>query len=155
MTEATGAITAGQLARQWLTKRGHSVERGGAAPCPECGHAPLTEDDVRSLAALIDRIRAEADERAAPSTHVRIATVQRATQVETVDVANKLATRISKTFGRPVFWLVDKDCKGLGERNEMGADGPVHLTCSSAFEMDASEIREMRQFAARFLAQEG
>jgi hypothetical protein len=28
-----------------------------------------------------------ADERAAPSTHVRIATVQRATQVETVDVA--------------------------------------------------------------------
>ena len=45
-----------RFARKWFTRRGHTIEARGAA-CPECGHAPVTEDDVRSLAALIERIR--------------------------------------------------------------------------------------------------
>lgn len=52
------AIDAEQLARQWFTQRGQVIEaRGGS--CPECGQRPITETDVQSLAALIERVRSE------------------------------------------------------------------------------------------------
>lgn len=145
----TGSATETR-ARQWLAKRGHIIEARGTEPCSECGHAPFTEADVQSMAALIEDIRDEPEEGIAPSTHVRIATVARATQDETVDVATALALRIS---GRCelVFWLVDDE--GKSARKGMAA-GPVHLMGSSAFEMTARELRELRRFVARFLAQE-